>query len=139
MRTASLARALALPLALLLPGASMATALTPGSAPTAPRSFATHPGAAAAAASATSARTLMLIPGQVSAVDRVKGVATIAGRPVSLHGSRLQVFFERGGRATLADLRPGSRVRFALEPGNGDGSAHGEGRRIVLIYIERGT
>ena len=122
-------------------GVAMASALTPGSAPVGPRSFASHTGPAAAAAAATAANTLTLIPGQVSAIDRVKGVATIAGRQVPLHGSHLQVFFERGGRATLADLRLGSRVRFALEPGTAASAATGAGgneaRRIVLMYIER--
>jgi hypothetical protein len=120
----------ALTLALLLNGAAQATAVAPGSAPAAPRGLSHDRRQAAAAASAAASTALTLIEGQVSSLNRAKGTATIAGREVSLHGGRLQVFFARGGRASLADLRPGSRVRFALEPGSG------EGRKIVLIYIE---
>jgi hypothetical protein len=73
---------------------------------------------------------LTLIEGQVTAVNRARRTLTIAGREVEWHAQGAQVFRSDGGRASLEALQPGNHVRFALEPGNG------EGRRIVLVYIE---
>jgi hypothetical protein len=117
---------------LLVQGPAAAMAIAPGTAPAA-KGVLHDRRQAAAAASAAAGSALTLVEGQVTALDRARGTATIAGREVALHGSRLQVFFARGGRASLADLHPGSRVRFALEPGGG------EGRKIVLIYVEGGA
>ncbi len=106
-------------------GPAGATALRPGTAP-APNSK--SPPATLPAAAAAEAPTL--ISGQVSAIDRARRTVTISGRKVEWHGARLQVFRSAGGRASLDALQPGTRVRFALEPGSG------EGRKIVLVYIE---
>jgi hypothetical protein len=123
-------------LGLLLQGPGLAMTVAPGpatgAAPAAARGV-SFDRRQEAAASAAAASALTLIEGQLTSIDRARGTATIAGREVVLHGSRLQVFFARGGRASLADLRPGGRVRFALEPGGG------EDRKIVLIYIEGGS
>ncbi|MDE2504708.1 MAG: hypothetical protein KGL18_17220, partial [Burkholderiales bacterium] len=74
-----------------------------------------------------------LTRGVIGAVDSVHGTITVSGRQVALRGPQLRVLTDnRGGRSSLAALRPGMHVRYALEPGRG------EGRRIVLIYVEAG-
>jgi hypothetical protein len=104
-----------------------ATALQKGTAPPAQLPAAR---AAAPSADASGRAALTLIEGQVTAVNRARRSLTIAGREVEWHAKGAQVFRSNGARSSLEALQPGDHVRFALEPGSG------EGRRIVLVYIE---
>lgn len=74
---------------------------------------------------------LDLVGGVVQGVDFKQGTLTLGGKPVGLHPTRLRVV-QQGGRAQAgaAILRPGMRIRFALEP------TTAPVRRIVLIYID---
>jgi hypothetical protein len=122
---AALAALLALQAAVCTPAAAMV--VRKGTAPTTPPAAS---GAATPAAATAVREGLTLIEGQVTAVDRARHTVTIAGREVEWHATGTQVFRAEGGRAGLDALRPGTRVRFALEPGSG------EGRKIVLVYVE---
>ena len=107
-------------------GPAGATALRSGTATPPAKGKAPPPAATASA----SAEAPTLIEGQVTAVDHVRRTMTINGRQVDWHGSKLQVFRAQGGRAGPEAVQPGARVRFALEPGSG------EGRKIVLVYLQ---
>jgi hypothetical protein len=90
------------------------------------------PNAAVVRVAPRAAPTLDLIEGRITAVDRVHRTLTVGNRTVSLHPTRLQVFGPDGRREAVASLAPGSRIRFALEPGAADP------RPVVLIYVEAG-
>jgi hypothetical protein len=78
------------------------------------------------------AATVELVGGVIEAVDATRLTLTLRGKPVALHDTRLQVL-DAGGHSVggVSSLRPGLRIRFALEPGQAPD------RRIVLIYIDR--
>ena len=107
-------------------GPAGATALRSGTA-TPPAKGKAPPPAATASASADAPT---LIEGHVTAVDRVHRTMTVNGRQVEWHASKLQLFHAQGGRVGPDAVQPGARVRFALAPGSG------EGRKIVLVYLE---
>ena len=100
----------------------------PGGAP-AP---APHGTRAAPAAATRNTPTLDLVTAVVQAVDLKKGTVTLGGKAVGLHPTQLRVI-GTGGRAEAgaSALRPGMRIRFALEPSTT------AVRRLVLVYIER--
>ncbi|WP_293995323.1 hypothetical protein [Sphaerotilus sp.] len=86
---------------------------------------------------APAAATLELIPGTVVSVDASRTSLVLSGQTVRWHPTQLRLFHSASGTpAQVAQLRPGTRIRFALEPSPaGDASAAPE-RRIVLIYLE---
>ncbi len=97
------------------------------------------------------APVLALVSARLDAVDVAHMTVSTRGQTVALHPTALQVMGLGGGPAMGAGaLRPGMRVRFALEPETGavaastrPGAASGSGpvvppapRRIVLVYID---
>jgi hypothetical protein len=70
---------------------------------------------------------LPLIAGRVSAINLKKMTLTIADRSMALHPTDLRVY-AGGAVVPAAQLQPGARVRYALEPG--------PARRVVLILID---
>lgn len=74
-----------------------------------------------------------LIAGTIAAVDRAKRTMTVSGTQLGWHPTSLRVFSAGGSRLSAHELRPGLRIRFALEPGTGTA------RRVVLIYVEGGS
>ncbi|MDE2369681.1 MAG: hypothetical protein KGN16_11985 [Burkholderiales bacterium] len=116
----------------LAAGTAQAMAVRAGSAPAAPATAELGHRSARVTAPAPGSQPT-LTSGVISAVDTAHGTITIAGHAIALHGKQLRVMSDnKGGRTSAAALRPGTRVRYALEPGQG------EGRKIVLIYVEAG-
>ena len=97
------------------------------------------------------AATLDLIEARIEAIDAKANTVTVGGKPVPLHPTRLRVVGPGGGAlAGVSALRPGMRVRFALEP-EARGAAlpaaistsagpranpAGAPRSIVLVYLD---
>ena len=99
----------------------------------------------AAATAGADAATLDLASGRIDAVAADGRSIQLQGRVVPLHPSQLLVLAPGGQRYNSAvALRPGMRVRFALEPlprssaaGPATQAATADvARRIVLIYID---
>ena len=98
------------------------------------------------------AATLDLIEARIEAVDAKANSVTVGGKPVPLHPTQLQVVGPGGlALAGAPALRPGMRVRFALEPAARGAAAPGAvvsslvgpranaappPRPIVLVYID---
>ena len=97
------------------------------------------------------AATLDLIVARIEAIDAKTNTVTVGGKPVPLHPTQLRVVGPGGSAlAGVSALRPGMRVRFALEPeARGAGlpavivtpaSPHASpaeaSRPIVLVYID---
>ena len=129
---------------LVCSSAAQATALAGGVPDASPRPLRAAPTSGAEAA------TLDLASGRIDAVAADGRSITLQGRQVPLHPSQLLVLAPGGQRYHSAQvLRPGMRLRFALEPLQ-PGAAPGRSpaasalpaaqadasRRIVLIYIE---
>ena len=70
-----------------------------------------------------------LVAGTVTSVDVVKKTLVVSGVALTWTSNRLHVF-ARGARASEYELRPGQKIRFAVEPGVA------ESRRVVLVYVE---
>ncbi len=80
---------------------------------------------------------LVLREGFIEAVDPSAHQLVVAGRRLQWQAGRLQVFTWRArSAASVSDLRPGQRIRFALEGKDGERADDGERRRLVLIYLE---
>ena len=103
----------------------------------------------AAPTTGADAATLDLASGRIDAVAADGSSISLQGRRMPLHPSQLQVLAPGGQRFTTSQaLRPGMRVRFALEPLPRGGTsvitaattsaaaAADAARRIVLVYIE---
>jgi hypothetical protein len=89
------------------------------------------------------APTLDLASAVVVAVDKAKNTLTVTGKTVALH-PRLKVVTPNGSLTSIAALRPGTKIRFALEPiapaitaapATAAAPSSSE-RKVVLIYIE---
>lgn len=99
----------------------------------------------AAPTTGADAATLDLASGRIDAVAADGSAISLQGRLVPLHPSQLLVLAPGGQRYNSSNaLRPGMRVRFALEPLLRSSTAAATPaaatadatRRIVLIYIE---
>ena len=116
---------------------AQATALLDGAADAARR-----PVVLAAPTTGADAATLDLASGRIDAVAADGSGISLQGRLVPLHPSQLLVLAPGGQRYNSSRaLRPGMRVRFALEPVQRSSSTAAAAkadtsRRIVLIYIE---
>ena len=63
------------------------------------------------------AATLDLIEARIEAIDAKANTVMVGGKPVPLHPTQLRVVGPGGlALAGVSALRPGMRVRFALEP-----------------------
>ena len=74
--------------------------------------------------------TMNLIGGTISSVDTATRTMDVSGATLTWHPTQLRIFHANGVPGSEQDLRPGTRVRFALEPGE-SGT-----RRVVLIYVD---
>lgn len=103
---------------------------------------AASPGTSAAANQRSSetgavADRLVLREGRIEAVDPSAHHIVVAGRRLQWEAGRLQLFtWPARSAASVSDLRPGQRIRFALEGKDGERADDSERRRIVLIYLE---
>ncbi|MBK6716945.1 MAG: hypothetical protein IPG57_18175 [Burkholderiales bacterium] len=80
---------------------------------------------------------LVLREGRIEAVDPSAHHIVLAGRRLHWEAGRIQLFtWPARSAASVSDLRPGQRIRFALEGKDGERADDSERRRIVLIYLE---
>lgn len=90
------------------------------------RSNASQPGAATQVAAT-------LASGRIAAVDMAAGSLLVNGHRLQWDSARLRVFhLPAGSVGSVSDLRPGQRIRFAVDSG-GDPRAPG---RVILVYVE---